>query len=237
MLALRRRERPSLPVAQEILASFFGSSVTPSGVLFPRIEGRGAWRGARVRVDLETSNTRKSTEPFTIVELEDDLDAIVYTGGAGWAYPAHEPHAAFTAPPLAGKAVVGVPRRLTETIARGPVADRLALASAIRLTIGSEARRQGCATRGVRLVLPGWPMDRAALAFLLDTVLEIGAEARRELAAATLRGGHGRHAEVVEYEQRRAKSRAQALQIVGVVAAVVSVLTLLASAMLLSFMG
>lgn len=232
MLALRPKQRPPLPVAQAFLASVFGvAAVKASGLLFPKIEARGTWRGRSVRVELEMSNTRRSTEPFTTIEVEEDFDVAVYTGGAAWAYPSWEPFALFRAPRLARKAAVGAPRALLPSLIDGVIADRLAASGLCRLSIGSEARRDGCATRGVHLVVEGWPLDPTALHFLLDTVVGIATETRRELSGGVWARG-GRHPEMVPYEIARQASRKQGLKVVAGIFVALTMITVLTISLL-----
>lgn len=238
MVAIRPRQTPALPVAQSMLVALLGAhAVRASGTLFDRLEGRGVWRGLRVRVELAWHQTRKRVAPYTTIDVEEDLDLTVFTGGSAWRYPSHEGAAAFAAPNLATMALAGAPRALLVRLASGPVSERLAASGLHRLTIGTDAKRIGCATRGVRLELEGWPMDEVSLRYLLDTVAEITAECRRELASAGVLARGGRHPEVVVYERARAASRARGLQVAAAIGAGLSAFFLIGACLLVCLRG
>lgn len=224
MLALRPSQSPSVVVARTLMASVFGAeAVRAGGGLFTRLEARGSLHGLRVRAEFAMANTRRSTEPFTTIDVEEELDVTVYKGGAAWPYESWEAHVPFNSTRLANVAAVGAPRALLTTIAQGAIADRLAASGISNLTVGSKALRDGCMTRGVRLVVEGWPMDEAALRFLIDTALAIALEARRAVADGAFSRG-GRHPEVVADEIARAASRARGLRVVAAVFATLGVL-------------
>lgn len=213
-LALRPHEKPADADAERMLAGVFGASgVRSTGSLLSAFEARGLLGGAPVRVELMRSQTQRSgTQPFAIIEVEDDLDLTVIHGGALWPYPAWEAHSAFRPPRLATRALAGAPRTLLEAITRGPVADRLAASTLSNLSLGMRAQRDGCATRGVRYVVEGWPLDEATLRYLIDTAIELQREARNSLASCA-----GRHPEVVADEIARSDSRMRGLKVAGVV--------------------
>lgn len=222
-----------------VLARVFGAhAVHTAGAILPSYEARGTFGGLRVRVELAWSNTRRSTKRFTTIDIEEDLDVALYTGGAHWPYPEWEAFSVFTSERLAEKAAAGAPRALLSKITHGPIADRLAMTGIVKLTAGSQAKREGCATRGVRLVVAEWPND-AGLRFLIDTALAIATEARREVAAGIgWRGAQsgGRHPEVVADEVARAASRAKGLKVVAGIFAGLSAASAIIAALLIGAM-
>lgn len=226
MLALRAEQRPAFAVANRLLASLFGpSAVRTGGAVFTQLEGRGKVRGLTVRVVFSMQRTRTGTAPYTTIHVEEDLDAVVYTGGAGWPYPEHEAFSPFQWERLENTAAVGAPRSLLSRITHGPIGARLAMSGLTRLSIGSEAKRDGCATRGVFLDLEGWPFDDATLRFVVDTAIEIALAARHE-------AGH-RRAEIAAYESARAADRKKGLKVVAAtIAGLAAVVSFAAFAMI-----
>ena len=226
MLALHAEQRPAFSVACRLLASMFGAAgVRTGGAIYTRLEGRGKVRGLTVRVVMSMQRTRTGTAPYTAIHVEEDLDAVVYTGGAGWPYPDHEAFSPFHWEKLENTAAVGAPRSLLSRITHGPIGARLAMSGLARLSIGSEAKRDGCATRGVFLDLEGWPFDEATLRFVVDTAIEIALAARQE-------GSH-RLAEIAAYESARAADRAKGLRVVAAtVAGLAAVASCVAFAMI-----
>ncbi len=214
-----------------MLAALFGpAGVRQDGPVFSELEARGRIRGAPVRVVMTMSASRTGTMPFTTLEVEDELDVSVYSGGATWPYPAWEPVSRFQGQRLAGTAMVGAPRALGAAIAQGPIAACLSASGISRLTLGSDAKRDGCATPGVHWVIEGWPLDEPTLRALVDTAVELAVAARTELA-------RGCQPEVAAYRAERAASRATGLKIVaavvvGVVATTFAVMALVAVAIL-----
>lgn len=213
-----------------LVAVFGPSAVQACGALGMSLEARGMYRGSPMRVHLEMAQTQRAgVQPFTTIEREDDLDVSVFSGGAAWPYPSHEPFVPFAPPGLADQAVAGAPRTLLVAIATGPIAEHLAAGGIERLSLGFDAKRYGCRTRGVHLVVAGWPSCERSLVFLLDTVAELGDEARRALGHAGPAGyvSGGRHPEVVAYEVARAGSRATGLKIAIFAVVAVTLLTML----------
>jgi len=214
------------PLAAEVMVAVFGSAAVSSHP--DRLEARGQWRGMRVRMNVATDARDEHTAPFTTIDLEEDIDVAASTTGEGASYVPHEMAIAFAPPSLYTVALVGAPQTLLESIARGPIAHRLAVNGLDHLSIGADAQREGCKTRGVRLVVEGWPTDEATLVRLLDSVVAIGAEAQADLAAR----GASRHPEVVAYESARVASRTQ--QGLAIVAGVVAGLSVVAAGVMLA---
>lgn len=239
MVALRPGAAPPLPDARRVLSEVFGPEIVEGGgAVYSYVAARGAYRGLPVVVRLETCQTeRHGLQPFTKLELAVDLDVYVYTGGAAWPYPPYEAHVAFPHPRIANTAAVGAPRELLAAIAGGPIGARLGETGINRLSVGADATRDGSPTRGVLLVVEGWPFDAPTLTYLLDTVAAIGGEATRALDAARAGGRaiDGRHPEVVAYEteRRRVRGKAKVIVIGVVLGAVVLILVGLAAFVLL----
>ncbi len=221
-LALRPRVAPSTAVAEQLLAAVFGpGAARPTGALGASREAAGHFRGAPVRVLFELTRTpRAGTQPFTPVDVEVDLDVAAFSGGAGAPYPGHEAFVVFTPPELRSLAMAGAPRALLASVATGPAAPRLAMTGVELVRIGADALRDGCRTRGARLVVGGWPGDERTLVFLLETALQLADDARRALREAP-----GRHPEVVAYEAARARSRATGIKIAVAAIAIVVLIT------------
>jgi len=224
MLAMRADQRPEPAVAHQMLTALFGpAGVKQGGAVFTEFEARGPVRGAPVRVVLTMSRTRTGTQPFTTIEVEDELDVSVYSGGAGWPYPPWEPFSRFQGQRLVGTAMAGVPRALLTAITQGPIGERLSANGISRLTLGSDAKRVGCATQGVQWVIEGWPLDEATLRFVVDTAVELALAARHELA-------RGCQPEVAAYRAAREVSRRKGLRVVAAVFGGLLLLTALAAA-------
>lgn len=238
MLALRRRTTPAPHVPRQLLAERFGAQAVTEGGTFARFfDARGVHRGARVHVRFEIANTRRDgLQPFTTVQVEDDLDVYVDQGSAH-VVSSNIPFVPFPHAPLAGRALYGAPVSLLARMTGGATERRLATLQASsylsELAVGAAAARLGCASRGVHLVVSGWPEDSAALGFLLDTVVDIAQDARSELATALPgRVPGARHPEMLALDRARAEARRMA-KVVGVVTAAV-LLAVSAAALLFS---
>lgn len=224
---MHARPTPAPVAPSQLLAERFGAhAVTHGGTLASWFDARGVHRGARVHVRLEMANTRREgMKPFTTVEVEEDLDVYVEQGSAH-VVSSNVPFLPFAQPALAGRALYGAPASLLARMTNGASADRLAALQASgryvsEVGVGSAAKRVGCASRGVHLVVGGWPEDGAALAFLLDTVVGIAEDARCELAPALLgRVPGARHPEMLALDAARAEARRIA-KLVGLVTAAV----------------